>query len=120
MDETTKDGPHPDSLPAAFWSALECHRKEIERIPVEQLGRRRKCVQDHQAKLSALVDQMLEFSRLPSPTPEVWFTLGSAHQLGFGVQKSRDEALRWYRRAAEAAGGLVVSSHTTRFGTSAK
>lgn len=100
MSVNGQENPSSISLADSYWREIDRHREAMELVPIEELQRRRECVQDHQTRLSLIVDQLLEQSRESSP--EGWFTLGKAYQIGNGAQRNRREALRWLRRAAEA------------------
>lgn len=95
-----KNGLKVESPATAFWETLGRHRVEMEAIPIEELQRRREKAQEYQTKLSIIVDQLIEQKN--QPDPEVWYALGAAYRNGNGAQKNRDEAIRWFRRAAEA------------------
>jgi TPR repeat protein len=94
------NGLNAESPAAAFWETLGRHRVEMEAIPIEELQRRREKVQAYHTKLSILVDQLIEQKN--QPDPEAWHALGAAYRVGNGAHKNRGEAIRWFRRAAEA------------------
>ncbi len=99
-EPVAKNGLYAESPAAVFWELFGRHRVEIEAIPIEEHQRRREKIQEFQTKFSILVDQLIEQKN--QPDPETWYALGAAYRSGNGAQRNRDEAIRWFRRAAEA------------------
>jgi TPR repeat protein len=103
-----KNGLKVESPAAAFWEIVGRHVAEVEAIPIEEFQRRSEKVQEYQTKLSILVDQLIEQKN--QPDPEVWHALGAAYRGGNGAHKNRGEAIRWFRRAAEAGHAKAMMS----------
>ncbi len=88
-----------DSLAAAYWDAVMRQRNKVTAIPIEESPPRRQGT-EFQLTMSRLVDQLLESSK--SGSLDVWFMIGDAYQSGTGTKRNREQALRWFRKAAEA------------------
>lgn len=72
--------------------------QELQQIPDirEQVAQLR----ENRATLTALFCRLQQLAE--SAAPEVWLTLGQGFLTGLGTEKNRDEAGRWFRRAADA------------------
>ena len=99
MPPTDEERMTADSLAAAYWDAVVRQRNNVQPISLEDSPRRHPRP-SFQATMSRLVDQLLESSK--SGSLEVWFMIGDAYQSGTGTAKSREQALRWFLKAAEA------------------
>ena len=104
MPPTQEERIKADALAAAYWAAVVRRRNEILTISMDDVLQRQP-EPDFQVTMSRLVDQLLESSK--SGSLDAWFMIGDAYQMGFGTAKNRDQALRWFRKAAEA--GHVTS-----------
>ncbi len=100
MSHTDDERTNADSLAAEYWDAVTRHRSEVERLLTEDPPRHRPPMPDFQSKMSRIVDRLLEASK--SASPDVWFAIGDAYQMGAGTAKNREQGLRWFQKAAEA------------------
>jgi TPR repeat protein len=60
----------------------------------------RKKVQSETQKLQSCFQELLQFAE--SNNPALWHAIGIGFNIGRGVKRDRQEAMRWFQRAAEA------------------
>jgi TPR repeat protein len=99
MPHTDYERMTADSLAGAYWDAVVRQRNMVHTISIEESTPRHQRP-DFQVTMSRLVDQLLESSK--SGSLDAWFMIGDAYQSGTGTKQNREQALRWFRKAAEA------------------
>src|SRR3954462_6015012 len=87
----------PDSPLEAYWAACERFLQIQEFVHgVVKLERMREL----QPEWESCVRKLMAVAE--TPDVEVWHALGDAFANGRGTERSREEAARWFQRAAEA------------------
>ena len=99
MPPTDEERMTADSLAAAYWDAVVRQRNKVDTISIEESPPRHQGP-EFQVTMSRLVDQLLESSK--SGSLDAWFMIGDAYQTGTGTKRNREQALRWFRKAADS------------------
>jgi TPR repeat protein len=99
MPPTDEDRMTADSLAAAYWEAVVRQRNKVDTISIEESPPRHRGP-DFQVTMWRLVDQLLESSK--SGSLDAWCMIGDAYQTGTGTKRNREQALRWFRKAADS------------------
>ena len=81
----------------AYWETRKLFLRAYE---IEDVQEKLEQIHEQQARLATCFDRLIELGE--NSNPEIWFAIGDAFNQGYGTERNREEALRWYQRAAEA------------------
>ena len=80
----------------AYWQVCET---ELQMQKIENWEEKVERERELQLKWKAILSRLMEIA--PTPDAEVWHAIGDAFDTGRGAERNREEAMRWFCKAAE-------------------